>query len=89
MNRFSSSQGAAYNSKPMLVLQGKYCEADPLYLRTIEIGEKTLGPDHPTVAIRLNNRAILLGRQVRVVRIIKVYCSSYLYLSMHYFSSWH
>ncbi|CAN0601310.1 unnamed protein product, partial [Ectocarpus sp. 12 AP-2014] len=37
--------------------QGKYDEADPLYLRAIEIGEKTLGPDHPDLATRLNNRA--------------------------------
>eukprot|EP00903_Cladosiphon_okamuranus_P021870 g20106.t1 len=38
-------------------------EADPLYLRAIEIGEKTLGPDHPDLAIRLNNRAVLLESQ--------------------------
>ncbi|CAN0458451.1 unnamed protein product, partial [Scytosiphon promiscuus] len=34
---------------------GKYDEADPLYLRAIEIEEKTLGPDHPSVATSLNN----------------------------------
>ena len=49
-------------------LQGKYAEADRLYLRAIEIGEKTLGPDHPDLAKRLNNRAGLLGEQVRAVR---------------------
>ncbi|CAM9170840.1 unnamed protein product, partial [Ectocarpus sp. 8 AP-2014] len=38
---------------------GKYDEADPLYLRAIEIGEKTLGPDHPALATRLNNRGLL------------------------------
>ncbi|CAN0333504.1 unnamed protein product, partial [Ectocarpus sp. 12 AP-2014] len=43
--------------------QGKYSEADPLYLRAIEIGEKTLGPDHPALATRLNNRAELLSAQ--------------------------
>ncbi|CAM9264861.1 unnamed protein product [Ectocarpus fasciculatus] len=45
--------------------QGKYEEADSLYLRAIEIGEATLGPDHPDVATRLNNRAALLTAQVR------------------------
>ena len=49
-------------------MQGKYDEADPLYLRAIEIGEKTLGPDHPDLATRLNNRARLLESQVRAVR---------------------
>eukprot|EP00903_Cladosiphon_okamuranus_P018131 g16686.t1 len=44
-------------------LQGKYAEADRLYLRAIEIGEKTLGPDHPNLATRLNNRAVLLKSQ--------------------------
>ncbi|CAN0453882.1 unnamed protein product, partial [Ectocarpus fasciculatus] len=43
--------------------QGKYDEADPLYLRAIEIGEKTLGPDHPGLATWLNNRAELLRVQ--------------------------
>ncbi|CAN0356259.1 unnamed protein product, partial [Ectocarpus fasciculatus] len=45
--------------------QGKYQEADPLYLRAIEIGERTLGADHPDLATRLNNRAGLLEKQVR------------------------
>ena len=49
----------------LLPFQGKYAEADPLYLRAIEIGEKTLGPDHPELATRLNNRAGLLAAQVR------------------------
>ena len=35
---------------PLVVSQEKYDEADPLYLRAIEIGEKTLGPDHPALA---------------------------------------
>ncbi|CAN0537430.1 unnamed protein product, partial [Ectocarpus sp. 8 AP-2014] len=37
--------------------QGNFTEADPLYLRAIEIGEQTLGPDHPALATCLNNRA--------------------------------
>ena len=40
--------------------QGKLAEAEPLYQRSLAIGEKTLGPDHPTVATRFNNLALLL-----------------------------
>ena len=35
--------------------QGKYGEADPLYKRSLEIWEKALGPDHPSVATSLEN----------------------------------
>ena len=37
--------------------QGKYAEAEPLYKRALEIDEKALGPDHPSVAVSLNNLA--------------------------------
>lgn len=50
---------------PRCLLQGKFEEADPLYLEGIEIGERTLGPNHPSLAVRLNNRAGLLESQVR------------------------
>ena len=50
------------------VLQGKYDEADRLLLRVIEIDEKTLGRAHPDLATALNNRALLLKKQVRAVR---------------------
>ncbi|CAN0061571.1 unnamed protein product, partial [Laminaria digitata] len=33
---------------PQMDGQGKYAEADPLYLRANGIGEKALGPDHPS-----------------------------------------
>ena len=46
-------------------LQERYDEADRLYLRCIKIEERTLGPDHPELAVSLNNRAGLLRRQVR------------------------
>lgn len=48
-----------------VVHQGKYAEADPLCLRAIEIGERTLGPDHPNFAVWLGNRTSLLKKQVR------------------------
>ncbi|CAM9939684.1 unnamed protein product, partial [Ectocarpus fasciculatus] len=50
--------------------QGKYGEADPLYLRAIEIGEKTLGPDHPGLATSVSNRAWLLQDQEKYTEAI-------------------
>lgn len=47
--------------------QGKLEEAGLLYDRSLAIREKTLGPDHPDVAQSLNNRALLLESQVRVI----------------------
>ena len=44
--------------------QEKYDEADRLYLRCIEIEEKTLGPDHLELAASLHDRADLLRAQV-------------------------
>jgi tetratricopeptide (TPR) repeat protein len=41
--------------------QGKNELAEPLYLRTLEIYQKTLPPDHPTIALILENYA----RQLR------------------------
>ena len=43
--------------------QSKYDTAEPLYKRAIEIGEKTLGTDHPDVATRYNNLAELYRAQ--------------------------
>ena len=37
--------------------QGRYAEAEPLDERALAIGEKALGPEHPSVATSLNNRA--------------------------------
>lgn len=58
---------ACTTSTPLLVAQGEYKKADTLYLQGIEIGERTLGPNHPSLAVRLNNRAGLLESQVRAV----------------------
>ncbi|MBT6561325.1 MAG: tetratricopeptide repeat protein, partial [Candidatus Scalindua sp.] len=43
--------------------QGKYEEAEPLYKRSLEIKEKSFGPDHPDVATTLNNLADLYRQQ--------------------------
>jgi clan AA aspartic protease (TIGR02281 family) len=45
--------------------QGRYAEAEPLYRRSLEIMEKTLGPNHPDVATILNNLAELYREQGR------------------------
>ncbi|CAM9261139.1 unnamed protein product, partial [Hapterophycus canaliculatus] len=39
--------------------------ADPLYRLAIEIGEKTLGPENPDLAVWLNDRAELLEKQFK------------------------
>jgi tetratricopeptide (TPR) repeat protein len=43
--------------------QGRYAEAEPLYKRALRIDEKALGPEHPDVAIDLNNLAELYRAQ--------------------------
>ena len=52
------------HATPLLATQGKHDEADPLYLEAIEIVEEALGPEHPSLAILLSNRAELLESQV-------------------------
>lgn len=46
-------------------IQGKLTEAGSLYERVIEIEEKVLGPEHPSLATTLEGRAMLLEFQVR------------------------
>ncbi|BCL82285.1 tetratricopeptide repeat protein [Ktedonobacteria bacterium brp13] len=43
--------------------QGKYAEAEPLYLRALAIYEQQLGSDHPNTASSLNNLATLYRTQ--------------------------
>lgn len=42
-----------------LQLAGKYTEADSLYQRALVIRKKTLGPNHPEVAVALTHLAVL------------------------------
>ncbi len=44
-------------------VQGRYAEAEPLYQRSLEIREKTLGEDHHDVAESLHNLAWLCSAQ--------------------------
>ncbi len=45
--------------------QGKYAEAEPLYIRSLAIREKALGVEHLNVAISLENYADLLRKTNR------------------------
>ena len=46
-------------------MQDRYTDAEPLYKRSLAIYEKALGPDHPDVALSLNNLAELYRTQGR------------------------
>ncbi len=46
-----------------LYYRAQYGEAEPLFKRAIAIGEKTLGLEHPDLAARLNNLALLYQAQ--------------------------
>ena len=54
----------ADNLASLLVAQGKYGEAEPLYKRALAIVEKTLGAEHPNVA------AIILSNYAELLRIM-------------------
>ncbi|MGA8171455.1 MAG: tetratricopeptide repeat protein [Methylocystis sp.] len=56
-----------YNQLGMLFrAKARNTEAEPLYKRALAIGEASYGPDHPNVAIRLNNLARLLQDTNRI-----------------------
>jgi|APMI01.1.fsa_nt_gi tetratricopeptide (TPR) repeat protein len=46
-------------------VQGKYEKAEPLYQKSLEILEKTLGKDHPDIATNINNLALLYQAQAK------------------------
>src|SRR5438445_648492 len=54
--RLSQEAGALYN-------QGNYPQATIIFSRALAIREKTLGPNHPDVAVSLNNLAALYRTQ--------------------------
>ncbi|MEO0533106.1 MAG: tetratricopeptide repeat protein, partial [Cyanobacteria bacterium P01_A01_bin.123] len=45
--------------------QGRYSEAEPLYLQSLQLWQKLLGDEHPGVATSLNNLAVLYCHQDR------------------------
>lgn len=46
------------------MIQSKHDEAGRLYERSLDMLEKALGPDHPDVAMALDNLAVVLREQV-------------------------
>lgn len=64
--RFASADKLTLNRPYMAtsMTQGKDKEAALLCLRAIEIKEKHVGPDHPSLATSLGVRAMLLAKQV-------------------------
>lgn len=48
--------------------QGNYDEADSLYVQVLKFQEKHLGPDHPALALTLNNQANSWRDQVSAIR---------------------
>ncbi len=63
-NPDTAEHATALNNLALLYKsQGKYGAAELLFQRAIEIGEKTLGKDHPKVATWLNNLAYLYVSQ--------------------------
>lgn len=52
--------GALNNLAALLQATNRLVEAEPLIRRALAIDEKSFGPDHPNVAIRLINLASLL-----------------------------
>ena len=47
------------------IIQGDQAAAGTLHERVVEIRERVLGPQHPTVAEALDSWAGVLGKQVR------------------------
>jgi tetratricopeptide (TPR) repeat protein len=45
--------------------QGRYKEAEPLYLEALDLRKRLLGDNHPSVALSLNNLAYLYQSQGR------------------------
>ena len=52
--------------------QGKYTEAEPLFRRALAVWEKALGPEHPNVAMALENYAALLRKTNRAAEAAKL-----------------
>ncbi len=46
-------------------IRGRYAEAEPLYLETVETQKRVLGDDHPDTLISINNLATLYENQGR------------------------
>jgi hypothetical protein len=58
-------EAGALDKRIELHQAGKFSEAAPLAQRALAIAEKALGPDHPDIAISLNNLTELYDDQGR------------------------
>jgi tetratricopeptide (TPR) repeat protein len=66
--------GRLFNDLAGLFLsKANFAEAEPLMRRTLAIGEASHGPDHPRVAIRLNNLAQVLENTNRLAEAEPLY----------------
>ena len=54
---------ALHNQAKALNQQGKYREALPVAKEALNVAENTFGPDHPNVAISINELALLYKAQ--------------------------
>ena len=45
--------------------QGRYEDAEPLYIQALQMNQKLLGQEHPSVATSINNLALLYKNQGR------------------------
>jgi tetratricopeptide (TPR) repeat protein len=59
----SEALDKTYRQGAALSQAGRYGEAVPIWRRTLELGEREFGPDHPNTATFLNNLAGLYYRQ--------------------------
>ena len=62
------------NTRPNIrVIQGLHTEAERMYVKSLTILEKVLGPNHPKIATSLINLASLYRQQDKVELIEELY----------------
>jgi tetratricopeptide (TPR) repeat protein len=54
--------------------QGRYAEAEPLFLQALELSKRLLGQENPNVATILNNLALLYLEQGRYAEAEPLFC---------------
>ncbi|MGE0200162.1 MAG: tetratricopeptide repeat protein [Candidatus Melainabacteria bacterium] len=73
----TSKLGQALNNLAEIYrIQGRYAEAEPLYLRAIQVKEKALGNTHPSLATSYNGLADLYRAQGRFTQAEPMYLSA-------------
>jgi tetratricopeptide (TPR) repeat protein len=60
------------NLADLYSVQGRYADAEPLYQKSLDIGERALGPEHPGVAGIQEKYAELLRKAKRVAEAEKL-----------------